>query len=286
MVREPNGIEEDILKDVVPEEDDEKEEFKPQRRITAKDIQRQRREFQEKEERKRNLGNVPSDKLKRHALIKALVDSNQAGEGTPIEVQKALLDNKVNVSLTTVCKDLREINKIDTYSMKKIDNMLVGILKGYLDKLDTIAEDSDSDETRIRAINAAFDDTRKLYDILDTIATRTVMEQTEKAKLQRLGNPINEVIQFVDSPERVNKDIYYKDERDKIIEWLQGEIGTMIEKEGKTYDSFSNPTAYNTFKKTTDDMLEIIKSLKEIPHRLKKVQQEKEHKDNSIKMSK
>jgi len=279
MAREPRGAEEDILNDIAPEEEDD---FEPQHRITAKDIQRQRREFQQKEERKRNLGNVPSDKLKRHALIKSLIDTNQAGEGTPIEVQKALLDNKVNVSLTTVCKDLRELNSIDTHSMKKIDNMLVGILKEYLAKLDVIAENSDNDETRIRAINAAFDDTRKLYDILDTIATRTVMEQTEQAKLQRLGNPINEIIQFVDSPERINKDIYYKDERDKIIEWLQGEVGSMIEKEGKMYNSFSNPTAYNTFKKTTDNVIEIIKSLKEIPHRSNKAQQEKEHKDNSI----
>jgi len=272
------GLEDDILKDV-----EEEESFDENVSISATDIQKQRRRFEEKERRKRNLANQPSDKLKRHALIKTIIDTNQAGNDTPTEIQKALKEKGVDISLVTICKDMREITSISPHSMKKIDNMLIGVLKSYLNKLDVIAEESDNDETKIRAINAAFDDTRKLYDILDTIATRTVLEETEKAKLGKLGNPINEIIQFIDSPERVNKDIYYLDERNKIIEWLQGAVGAMIQQKGKIYDGFSNPTAHNTFKKTTDDVLEIIKSLKEAPHRKKVIQQEGEDLENNIK---
>lgn len=278
------SLEDDMLNDI--EGNKKKEVFEDNVKLSASDIQKQRQQLQSKTERKRNLANNPADKLKRHAVIKSLMDTNQAGNETPSEIQKALAEKGINISLVTVCKDLREISKISTHSIKKIDNMLVGTLKGYLNKLDTIAEESDSDETRIRAINAAFDDTKKLYDVLDAIATRTVLEETEKAKLGRLGNPVNEIIQFIDSPERVNKDIYYTDERNKIVEWLQESIGSLIEGDGKMYKGFSNPTAYNTFINTTDKILEIIRQLKDVPYRKKQTQQEGDHKDNNIKMDK
>jgi len=280
------GIEDEILDEIESQEAKEiLKDSETKTVLTASDIQKQRRDFEEKIRRKKNLANVPADKQKRHAVIQAIMDSNELGEEpTPVKVQKALKDHGLDVSLVTVCKDLTEIRNINPETMKKVDSTLVGKLKSYLSKLEEIAETNEDADTKIKAINAAFDDTKKLYDILDEIATRSVYEESEKAKLRQLGHPINEIIQFIDSPEKINKDMFYNEERDLIIEWLNKKITEMMEKESKVYEGFSSPFALNTLKKTVSDIIEIIKSLNSCSHR-KPIQQEKEHSNNNIKIA-
>jgi len=198
-------------------------------------------------------------------------DEVKSGEGDAILSSEP---NKNAVLKPEGMKLLAEIKKTTAITSEQIDEIDVDVVElcnGFLNTLDNLVKNSADERIKISAINAFFDNSSKLHAITTQIATRTSEKLKNLEIIRKLESPIQEIIQFKDSPIKIDVEgillTNLNKERDEVLLYIISKIDEYRKEKVAAYSKFENRTSESVLRITIDDIVKIMNKVVDNEHR-------------------
>jgi len=169
-----------------------------------------------------------------------------------------------------ILKEIKKAVVITSEQIDEIDVDVVELCKQFLNTLEDMVESSEDDRVRISAINAFFDNSSKLHTITTQIAIRTAEKLKNLQIINNLESPVQEVIEFTDSPVVVDEPRLRREgaeiERKKILLHLIDGIDKYQKRQLKKYSKFENKTSETVLRLTVEEVTKLITDVTELKH--------------------